>query len=83
MLPTANPIKAILLLIAIVFCAPQTNAQLLKKLKKRAERTVERKLEQKVEKETSKGMDSILDPDDKSNKKNIQSTFCRSPKRFT
>lgn len=69
MLPTANPIKAILLLIAIVFCAPQTNAQLLKKLKKRAERTVERKLEQKVEKETSKGMDSILDPDDKSNKK--------------
>ena len=68
MLPTAKPIKAIFLIIALVFCAPHSNAQLLKKLKKRAERTVERKLEQKVEKETSKGMDSILNPEDQSNK---------------
>ena len=68
MLPTAKPIKAIFLIIALVFCAPHSNAQLLKKLKKRAERTVERKLEQKVEKETSKGMDSSLNPEDQSNK---------------
>ena len=68
MLPTAKPIKAIFLIIALVFCAPHSNAQLLKKLKKRAERTVERKLEEKVEKETSKGMDSILNPEDQSNK---------------
>ena len=66
---TAKLIKGIVFVIAILFCAPNTNAQLLKKLKKRAERTIERKIEQKVDKETGKTMDSILDPDDKSSKK--------------
>ncbi len=69
MLSNAKPIKTILLIIAVLFCSPNTNAQILKKLKKRAERTVERKLEQKVDRETGKGMDSILDPNDKSSKK--------------
>lgn len=69
MLSTSKLIKGIVLVIAILFCAPNTNAQILKKLTKRAERAVERKLEQKVDRETSKGMDSILDPNDKSSKK--------------
>jgi outer membrane protein OmpA-like peptidoglycan-associated protein len=69
MISTAKLIKGIVFIAAILFCVPNTNAQLLKKLKKSAERTVERKLERKVEKETSKGMDSVLDPNNKSSKK--------------
>lgn len=69
MLSINKLIKVIVLIIAIIFCTPSANAQLLKKLKKSAERTVERKLERKVERETSKGMDSVLDPNNKSSKK--------------
>ncbi len=73
MLSTNKPIKAIVLIIAIIFCTPTANAQLLKKLKKSAERTAERKLEQKVSKETSKGMDSILNPNERSPKQDSPS----------
>ncbi len=69
MISTSKLIKGIVFVIAILFFVPNINAQILKKLSKRAERTVERKLERKVEKETSKGMDSILDPNDKSSQK--------------
>lgn len=69
MISTAKLIKGIVFISTILFCVPNANAQLLKKLKKSAERTVERKLERKVERETSKGMDSVLDPNNKSSKK--------------
>ncbi|WP_339918280.1 DUF4412 domain-containing protein [Yeosuana marina] len=56
-------LKAILFIL-IIFIAPNTNAQLLKKLMKKAteasERTLERKVEEKTETETEKAFDSTF-----------------------
>lgn len=60
--------KTLLLALTLLFVVP-TNAQILKKLKRKAEKAVEKKLEEKVEKETEKTMDSILNPNDKTSKK--------------
>ncbi len=60
--------KTLLFVLTLLFVVP-TNAQILKKLKRKAEKAVEKKLEEKVEKETEKTMDSILNPNDKTSKK--------------
>lgn len=49
------------ILLLSLFCTPEMNAQLLKKLGKAAERAAERTVQRRVEKETAKRTDQVLD----------------------
>ncbi|WP_166967524.1 DUF4412 domain-containing protein [Yeosuana marina] len=70
-------LKAILFIL-VIFIAPNTNAQLLKKLMKKAteasERTLERKVEEKTETETEKAFDSTFN-NQKQTKNDKSSSF--------